>query len=187
MLASPQRFRNQRIGENKPCFHHVVDRQQDFRNFTRDRLAEAKPCARALCPEEFAAEALAAVDRRQHLDVCDVAGVAIEIGAAHQRPVDAGRRDFQAIGAFDRVAGIKHRRKRARGGFAILDGHGSVRPLGHDLNSAAGGGGNSHTDQPIAETGEHRLGDRGNARRPPRLDDQPRFFGKGCRPVVHAP
>jgi hypothetical protein len=35
MLASPQRFGNERIGEKEPRFHHVVDPQQDFQIFGR--------------------------------------------------------------------------------------------------------------------------------------------------------
>ena len=89
-------------------------------------------------------------------------------------------------GPFDRIVGVEHRRECARGHFAILDRHAAVRPFGHDLQRAAVGGGNAHAHQPVAEIGEHRLGERGDARRPSRLGDQPRLFGKGCRPVVHA-
>ena len=105
----------------------------------------------------------------------DMAGIAVEIRAPHQRPVDAGRRHFQPIGALDRIGGIEHRRQRARGGLAILDRHRAVRPLGHDLHGAAGGAGNAHAHQPIAEAVEHRLDDSGDTRRPSRLGDQPRL------------
>ncbi len=40
---------------------------------------------------------------------------------------------------FDRVGDVEHRRQRPRDGLAILDGHGAVRPLGHDLYRTAGG------------------------------------------------
>ena len=45
----------------------------------------------------------------------EMAGIALEIGAAHQRPVDARRGNFQPIGAVDRIGDIEHRRQRARG------------------------------------------------------------------------
>ncbi len=89
VFAPPQRLRNQRIGEHQLRFHYVVERQQDFRILARPRLAETKTQALALRAEEFAAEAPAAVDRRQHLDVGDMAGITFEIRPPHQRPVDA--------------------------------------------------------------------------------------------------
>ncbi len=49
-----------------------------------------------------ALEALAAVDGARHLDLRDVAGPALEIGAAHQRPVDARRGNLE----IDRRSGI---------------------------------------------------------------------------------
>ena len=45
-----------------------------------------------------AAKALAAGDRRRHFDLRLVPGGALEIAQAHQRPVDAGRRNFEPIG-----------------------------------------------------------------------------------------
>jgi hypothetical protein len=37
----------------------------------------------------------------------------------------------------DRIGDIEYRRQCARRRFAILDGHGAVRPLRHDLHGAA--------------------------------------------------
>jgi hypothetical protein len=120
------------------------------------------------------------------LDLGDVAGIAVEIRAPHQRPVDARRGNFQPVGSFDRVGDVEYRRQRARGGLAVLDGHGAVRPLGHDLHRAAGKGGNAYPHQPIAKSGEHRLDDRGDARRAPRLGDEPRLVGRQrSSAVVH--
>ena len=51
----------------------------------------------------------------------------------------------------------------------------AVRPLRHDLHGAAFGAGNFDPHQPIAELFDHRLGDSGDARGQPRLDDEPRF------------
>ena len=91
-----------------------------------------------------------------------------------------GRGNFQPVGAIDRVGDVEHRRQRARGGLAILDRHGAVRPLGHDLHGAAGQRRKSRTrTSRIAEAREHRLGDRGDARRNARLGDQARLHAGG--------
>ncbi len=137
----------------------------------------------AVDAEQQAAEAPPAVDRDRHLDLDLVAGIALEIRAPHQRPVDAGRRHFEPIGAIDRVGDVEHRRQRARDGLAVLDRHGAVRPLGHDLDGAAGEPGNPDPDQAVAEAGEHRLDDGGNAGRHALLDDQARL---GVRRVVRS-
>ena len=134
-------------------------------------------------PIKLAAKPAAAVDRGLHFHLGDVAGIAVEIRSPHQRPVDARRRNLQPIGALDRIGDIKHRRQRARCGLAVLDRHGAVRPFRHDLHGAAGKTGNAHPHQPIAEAGEHRLGERGDARRPPRLDDEPWLVGKVRGPM----
>ncbi len=60
-----------------------------------------------------------------------------EIRLADQRPVDAGRRHFQMIGLLDRIGHVERRRNRAADLFAILDGHGAVVALGHDLQRQA--------------------------------------------------
>ncbi len=89
---------------------------------------------------EPAAEALAPVDRHVHLDAHQMAGKAVEVRFAHQRPVDAGRGHLQPIGALDQIGDVEHRRERARHGLAILHRHRAVRPLRHDLHGAAVGG-----------------------------------------------
>ncbi len=58
---------------------------------------------------------------------------------AHQRPVDARRGDFQPIGLAHRLLEVEHRRQRLAGAFAIVDRHGSVRALGHDLHASRPG------------------------------------------------
>ena len=141
-----------------------------------------KPRGLALGAGEHAAKALAAVDRDFHLDLDQMAGIAVEIGFAHQRPVDAGRGNFQPVGAVDRVGDVEHRRQRARHRLAVLDRHGAVRPLRHDLHGAAVGGRNlapapagsrvcSSTGSAIAAT---RAGSA-------RLDDQPRLASRRRR------
>src|ERR1051326_7310913 len=90
LFAPPQRLGNQRIGQHEPRFGHVVDAQQNVgRLGSRGRVAQ--PCAFAFGAVEFAAKAAAALDRRRHLDMRKMPGIAVEIGAPHQRPVDAGR------------------------------------------------------------------------------------------------
>src|SRR5579871_5053122 len=48
LFAPPKRLRNERIGEDKSCFHDVVDPQQSFRPFRRPRLLAADAYARTL-------------------------------------------------------------------------------------------------------------------------------------------
>ena len=66
----------------------------------------------ALDASKRAAKPLAALMRDRHLDLHEMAGIAFEIGTAHQRPVDPGRGNLQAIGPFDRIGDVKHRRQR---------------------------------------------------------------------------
>ena len=91
----------------------------------------------ALDAAEHAAKPLAALMRDRHLDLHEMAGIAFEIGAAHQRPVDPGRGNLQPIGLLDRIGDIQHRRQRPRNRLAILDQHGAVGPFRHDLDGAA--------------------------------------------------
>ena len=83
--------------------------------------------------EKQALEPLAAVERHVEFDPRLVAERPHEIGAAHQRPVDAGRGHFEPVFARDRVLEVEHRRQRPAGRLAILDRHRAVGPLGHDL------------------------------------------------------
>ena len=122
-----------------------------------------------------AAEPLAALMRDRHLDLHEMAGITLEIGAADQRPVDARRGDLQPIGAFDRIGDVEHRRQRPRDRLAILDQHGSVGPFRHDLDGAAGFAGNPDPHQPVAHALQHRVRDRRDPRRHARLDDEARL------------
>ncbi len=129
----------------------------------------------ALNADECAAEPLAAVTGDRHLDFDEMAGVTLEIGTAHQRPVDARRGNLQPIGAIDRIGDIEHRRQRARHRFAILDLHRSVRPFRHDLHGAAGLAGNPDAHETIAQLLQDGAGDGRDARRHPGLDHQARL------------
>ena len=187
-LAALERLADDRIGERHFRLSHVADRQQDLGVFAGCCLIAAESRAVALGADERAAETAAALDRDRHLDLDGVASVALEVGAAHQRPIEAGRRDFQPVRLLDRVGDVEHRRQRARQRLAVVDGHGSVRPLRHDLHGAAGQAGNLHPDQAQAKPLDHRLGNRGNACRHALLNDQ---AGLGLCPGIsrlhHAP
>ena len=156
-------------------FRHVFDRQQHVGGLAGLGVVALKPRAIAFDAEQHAAEALAAMRRHIHLDLRNMVGVALEVGAAHQRTVDAGRRQFQPVSAIDRIGLIEHRRQRARGGFAILDQHRAVRLLRHDLHGAAVAAGDAHAHQPVAKARQHRLGERGDPGAQARFHDQARL------------
>jgi hypothetical protein len=109
-----------------------------------------------------------------------VTGVAREVGAPHQRPVDPGRGQFQPVFPFHRVLDVEHRRERARGRLAILDRHAAVGTFRHDLHGDAGFAENADPHQPVAETRQHRRRDGRDARGDPLLDDEPRFGEVFC-------
>src|SRR5437588_2465237 len=104
LFALAQRFRNERVGENEARFHHVIDPQQNILCVTADA------CTFAFGAVEFAADSFAAIDRDLHLDLSDVPGIALEVGSAHQGPIDARRRNFQPIRTFDGISDIEDRR-----------------------------------------------------------------------------
>ena len=122
-----------------------------------------------------AAKPLAAFERAVQFDARLVADGAAEIGFAHQRPVDAGRRHLQPIGRVDRVFEVEMRRHRHAGGLAILDAHRAVGLLGHHLQHRLHGGGEPDAHQPIADGAQRRVDDFGDAPRRSVFDDQPRF------------
>ena len=97
-----------------------------------------------------AAEALAVGDQDRRLDLDEMALPGREIRLAHQRPVDARRRHFQMIRLVDRIFDIEDRRNGPADLLAILDGHGAVLALGHDLQRQAVLPGQPHAHQ--AET-----------------------------------
>ena len=114
-----------------------------------------------------------------------VTRIAFEIGTAHQRPVNSGRRDFQAIRPVDGIGHVEHRRQRARGRLAILNGHGSVRALGHDLHRATGRTGNAHAHEAVTKVGEHRLSENSDAGRSAGLGNKPWLISKASQTLVH--
>jgi hypothetical protein len=110
-----------------------------------------------------------------HLDFHEMPGIAFEIGAAHQRPVDTGRGNLQPIGLVDRVGDVQNRRQRPRDRLAIVDLHRSVGPFRHDLHGAAEFAGYLDPHQPVAHSLQHRACDRRHPRRHARLDHQARL------------
>ncbi len=174
-LAAPHRFRDQLVGQHQPGVRNILHHQQDVGFFARAYVIAMQLHRVALDACERAAEPLAALMGDRHLDLHQMAGIALEIGAAHQRPVDPGRGNLQPIGPVDRIGDIEHRRQRLRDRLAILDLHRSVRPFRHDLDGAAGFAGNLDPHQPVAHSLQHRSGDRRHPRRRARLDDEARL------------
>src|SRR3984893_1162237 len=84
-FAPPQRFRDQRIGEDQARLAHVVDRDQRF----LASVLALEPRRLARDAQQDAAEALAAGQRNVEFDLHHVTGVALEIRAPYQRPGDS--------------------------------------------------------------------------------------------------
>jgi len=122
-----------------------------------------------------ALEALAPVEGMGELDLGLVAVPALEIRAADKRPVDAGRGNLEIVGAVDRVLDVEGRRDVARDGLAILDVHGAVGLLGHDLDRHAVQRRDLDAHQPVAEALDDRLDDMRDAGLEPGLGDDARF------------
>ena len=141
--------------------------------FARRRVLAPQPRGIAFDPEQDAAEPLAALDRDRHLDLHLVAGVALEIRAAHQRPVDAGRGHLQpvlaSIGSSASNTGESAREAASQSSIAIVPSGRSAMIC--TVQPAVAG--DAHAHQPIAETVQHRRRERGDARRHALLDDEP--------------
>ena len=167
VLATAERLRNQRVGEHELGLGHVFDRQHDVGGLARRRVVAMDAREMALGAEQLAAEPLAALGGHRHLDLHLIAGVALEIRLPHQRPVDAGRRQLQPVGAIDRIGRVEHRRQRARARLAIVDRHRAVGPLGHHLHGAAVEPRHAHAHQAIAQAFQHRLDHGCDTRRKP--------------------
>src|SRR5262249_9847898 len=175
LFALAQRFGDQRVGQNESGLGHVVDAQQNV-----VAVVTADTGTFALGALQFATKPFAPVDRRLHLDLSDMAGIAVEVVSPHERSIDAGRGNFQPIRAFDRIGNVEYRRQRARYRFTVLNVHRPVGTLGHDLHGATGKAGYAHPHQTKAETREHGFSQYGDARRSPGLGYEPRLLGKAC-------
>ena len=175
-----KRFGHQFIGENELGFAHVLDRKQDFGLFAFGRVVAPDAHRFALGSGKHAAKTLAAFERHSGFDLGEMAGIALEIGFAHQRPIDSGRGNLQPIGSVDWIGDIEYRRQRARHDLAVFDRHRAIRALRHDLHGAAFGARYAHAHQPVTELFNDWLHDRGDARGKPRLGDEPRFIRCGA-------
>ena len=174
-LAAAHRFRDQLVGQHQPRVGDVFHHKQHLGIFALRRVVAMKTHGIAFDAAQRAAEPLAALMRHRHLDLDEMTGIALEIGTAHQRAVDAGRGNFQPVGALDRIGDVEHRRQRPRDRLAILDQHGAVGPLRHDLDGAAGFARNLDADQPVAHALQHGTRDRGHPRRHAGLDHEARL------------
>src|SRR5713226_4390447 len=85
-LAAPHRFRDQLVGQNQPCVRDIFHHEHNIGIFPRGRVIAMQPHGIALDVSKRAAKTLAAGYRDRHLDLHKMAGMAFEIGAAHQRP-----------------------------------------------------------------------------------------------------
>ena len=131
-------------------FRHVLDRQQNVGFFAGLGVVALDPRAIASTPSS---------KPRKRLRPCDGTSISIlarDWHSARSRssaPADGRYRatKFPADrrGRPDRP--IEHRRERARRGFAVLEQHGAIGLLRHDLHGAAVAAGNSHAHQPVAE------------------------------------
>src|SRR5215813_5215118 len=106
-LAAPHRFRDQLVGQDQPRFGDVFHRKPQIDFLAGCDLVAMEPYATALDAADNSAEAVAALMGDRHLDLDEMAIVALEIGPAHQRAVDARRGDFQSVGAVDRVGDVE--------------------------------------------------------------------------------
>jgi len=174
-LAAPERFGNQRIGDDEPGLGHFLDWQHNLGCFAGRGIVAANARGLAIHAEQQTVKSASAVDRRRHFHLEAVAGKALEIRAPHQRPVHAGRGHFEPVGAIDRIGDIEHRRERARDRLAVLDAHRPIRPFGHDLDRAAVEPRNLHPHETIADAAQDRLGNGGHARRDALLGDKARL------------
>ena len=180
-LPALERFRDEGVGEHELRLGHLRDRQMHDLLL---RIAHADRGLVALDADDFAAKAFAAFDHHGHFDLRFVSHMALEVGTARQRAVDAGRGQFQPIAAADRIVDVERGRKRAARRLAILDREGAVGALRHDLNRAAVAARDMHAHEPIAQIREHRLRDRGNPRRQSGFGDEPRLIHRGFRMQV---
>src|SRR5260370_6559918 len=105
LFALAQRFRNERVGENEARFHHVIDPQQNVLcHVTTDA------CTFAFGAVEFAAESFAAIDQDLHFDLSNETGIALEVGSAHQGPIDGTPRTFRPVRTIQGIADVQDRR-----------------------------------------------------------------------------
>ena len=90
-LAALERFGDQRVGKHQLGLRHVLDRKQEFLLLAFFRVVTAEPDGLAVGAEQQCRGNVCALDAARHLDLGDMAGVAVEIRAPHQRTIEARR------------------------------------------------------------------------------------------------
>ncbi len=108
---------------------------------------------------DLAAEAFSPVDRLRHLDARLVADSSLEIRLPDQRPVDAGRGDFEPIGLGHDVLDVERGRECGAGALTVVDRHRAVGTFRHDLHRRSAGRGDFHPHEPQPEIAQDRRGD----------------------------
>ncbi len=114
-LGAAQRLGDERVGQDQLGLGHVADRQHDLGRITRRIGPSLRSCidlgavvaqAHGVTLRRRPAcrgNRLRPSTRHRHLDLHDLAGMTLEIGTPHQRPVDPGRRYLEPVGAVDRI------------------------------------------------------------------------------------
>ena len=98
-------------------------------------VVEPEPRAGVVGAQRDAGEAPAAVDRGDGLGAGEVAGEAVPVLGAGQRPVDAGGADLQRPGAGDRILHVQHGAEGVADRLAVGDGDlAAVGAVGHHLH-----------------------------------------------------
>src|SRR5215207_9362399 len=173
--AAAQSLADELVGQHQAGLADLVERQAKEPLLALLDIGKLDHGAVAVDAAQAPTEALAAVQRHVHLDLRLVTGPALEIAAAGERPVDAGRGDFETVGLRHRILEIEHRRDRTAHRLAIRDRHGAVRPLGHDLDRTAVLARHLHPHEPEAEILDRGLDHGGDARGEAGLGDQAVF------------
>src|SRR6476620_615771 len=107
---APQGFGHQVVGEHELGLAHVLDREQDLGYFAFGRVIAPDPYSFAFGSDQHATETLAALDRHSGFELYEMPRIALEIRFAHQRSVDTGRGNLEAIGPFDGIGDIEYGR-----------------------------------------------------------------------------
>ena len=177
LAALPRRSdsRNERVGQHEPGLRHRRRAAAARRRLAGAGIVAAQPRSRR--PRRRSSTPR---NRRRPSTATAISiltswpAMTLEIRAAHQRPIDAGRGNLEPVGALDRIRDVEHRRQRARRRLAVLDRHRAVRALRHDLDGAARRGRTCAPAPAGSQAGHHRLRDGGDAGRHALLDDQAR-------------
>ena len=156
---------DQRVGEHELRAAHIGKRQRDLA-----AILEPQPRMILVGAEHDAGEPLAPVERHVQLDPREMAGEAVPVLHAGERPVDAGRAHLERPGAGDRVVHVEHGAHRVADRLAILDAdQRAVGAVGHDLHGRALAAEDRDAHELVAHVGEGRRDEIGDFRFKPRM------------------